>query len=259
MACLMRCLGCLTCGIYPRFLAGIKVKMKYHTWPLRAQIMFAFFFVLGFYYVITLWDVEFISNELYELTHEKFYWDISEASANFGIRKCRDSAAQIEALVVQWDWKTNKNKQVIEEFFKSDYFVDASGNFQYPLDTSRTEIKMTDDLRNTTMQFNPEAMTYEVPKTADFPNGVINPYIEDKTRKMITLQEFWKSSLNTDYGLNHDVDLFALEVTILDPDDDCHSVFISYPGYHYSYNETDFKPGQPNCIDPNKVYADIFD
>ena len=108
------------------------------------------------------------------------------------------------------------------------------------------------------MQFNPEAMTYEVPKTADFPDGVINPYIEDKTRKMIMLQEFWKKSRITNYGLDHDVDLFAIEVIILDPEDHCYSAFISYPGYHYSYNATDFKPGQPNCIDVTKVYEDIF-
>ena len=91
--------------------------------------MFAFFFVLGFYYAITLWDVEYISKELFELTHVNFYRDIDAGAADFGIRKCKDSAAQIESLVVQWDWKTNKNKEVIENFFESTYFVGANGEF----------------------------------------------------------------------------------------------------------------------------------
>ena len=47
MGCLMKVLGCLTCGFGPRFLAWLKQNIGWYSWRLRAQIMFAFFFVLG--------------------------------------------------------------------------------------------------------------------------------------------------------------------------------------------------------------------
>ena len=138
----MKCLSCMTCGFGPRFLEWLKRRLGWYSWMLRAQIMFTFFFVLGFYYAITLWDVSFISKELFTLTHGIYYRYLDNAYAEIGIRKARESAAQVEALIVIWGWKVNKNKDIINNFLNSSYFVDQAGVFSYPLDSSDTDIKM---------------------------------------------------------------------------------------------------------------------
>ena len=75
---------------------------------------------------------------------------MDQAAASYGITKARETSAQIEALVLTWDWKMNKNKLLIENFFESTYFVHSNGNFLYPLDASSTDLKMLSDLKNTT-------------------------------------------------------------------------------------------------------------
>lgn len=101
-------------------------------------------------------------------------------------------------------------------------------------------------------------MTYEVAKTDDFPDGVINAYIEDASKKMTMLEVNWKQGLITNQGPTHDIQLFAIDIVIVDPYDDCYSVYLSYPGYYYQYDDTDFKDGNPNCPDYTKIYENIF-
>ena len=124
MGCLMKVLGCLTCGFGPRFLAWLKQNIGWYSWTLRAQIMFAFFFVLGLYYAMTLWDVSYISQELFTLTHGVYYRYLDNAYAEIGISKARESAFQVEALIIMWGWKVNKNKSIIDNFLTSSYFAD---------------------------------------------------------------------------------------------------------------------------------------
>ena len=40
-------------------------------------------------------------------------------------------------------------------------------------------------------------MTYDVPVTADYPDGLLNGAIENVAKKMIMLEEYWKKSLET--------------------------------------------------------------
>ena len=101
-------------------------------------------------------------------------------------------------------------------------------------------------------------MTYDVPITSDYPNGLVNSAIENVARKMIMLEEYWKQSLFTHFGLDHDINFFATDIVYVDPVDTCYSVYVSYPSAFYDFEPSDFKPDDPNCIDYESAYSDVF-
>ena len=66
---------------------------------------------------------------------------------------------------------------------------------------------------------------------------------------MIMLEQYWKESLLTNFGPNHDINFYATDIVYVDPEDTCYSVYVSYPGTFYDFTSSDFKPDDPNCID----------
>ena len=56
----------------------------------------------------------------------------------------------------------------------------------------------------------------------------------------------------------HNINFWSLDVVYVDPDDECFSVYVAFPGSGYEYESDSFDSNKPNCLNYLKAYEAEF-
>ena len=140
MSRLALCFWALTCGVGPKLWDGIKGCIKFHSWPLKCQIISGVCCSLVWVQTILAITLTINLKFLFDATHENLgNYIIDQQDRNF-VHSSQDASNQISSVVRFSKWTLLKNAAVIEQTLNSTYFN------EYPIDLSMTDIYTYEEL-----------------------------------------------------------------------------------------------------------------
>ena len=128
------CFWIVTCGVGPKLWDGIKDCIRFHSWPLKLQIISGVCCSLVWIQTILALTLTINLFFLFDASRSNLGdYIINRQNDNF-VHSSKDASNQISSVVKFSEWTLQKNAAVVNEILNPTYFN------EYPVDIDATEI-----------------------------------------------------------------------------------------------------------------------
>ena len=195
----------LTCGYGPICREKLKTAIKYNSWSLKWQIVFAVsVFLLGLQVIIqSIGSMLFA--RIFENITEDMTGNITLSINNNFISQSTAIETNIMKLILNWDTQLVKLSDLLEESIESSYFKS-----EYPLKYEDQELTTYPQLLRSDEPYELDVNDNEMffrNSSYFLPYKTISSETKEFARKAFVLQTVWSESLEISLGVDHNIQL----------------------------------------------------